>query len=168
MIQFACPSCSSTCAVDDKFRGRKLKCPKCGARVLHREGVRVELLTAGSPLPPKAPDAATAPAPVGTPVSDITPLATAVLPHSMGQLMDESESKQNLHIVIGLLLLFAVVAIILGIALGLKLLVVGPIAVVLSASGIYLWQHTRKIQRRIAERKAAHAAAGQIPTPKSQ
>jgi|SRR5581483_116213 len=160
MIQFACPSCSATCSVDDKHRGRKIKCPKCGARVLHREGVRVELLTAGSPPPPKAAPSASAPAEAMP--SDVTPLATAVLPHSVGQLMDESESKQNRHIIAALLVLFAIVAVILGFVLGLKLLVVGPIAALLSAAGLYLWLHTRKIRRRIEERKAAHGP----PAPK--
>jgi|SRR5579862_459655 len=156
MIQFACPSCSSTCSVDDKYKGRKLKCPKCGARVLHREGVRVELLTPGTPSPPKA--ASAEPAPAGASPSDVTPLATAVLPHSMGQLIDESESKQNLHIVAALLVLFAIVAVILGFVLGLKLLIVAPVAVLLSAAGLYLWLHTQKIRRRIEERKASKAS----------
>jgi len=163
LIQFACPSCSSTCSVDDKYKGRKLKCPKCGARVLHREGVRVELLTAGTPLPPKSGPAE--PAPAVAALSDVTPLATAVLPHSMGQLMDESESKQNLHIIAALLVLFAIVAVILGFVLGLRLLVVGPIAVLLSAVGLCLWLHTRKIRRRIEERKAAHAQAAPPKSP---
>jgi uncharacterized membrane protein len=96
----------------------------------------------------------------------VTPLATAVLPHSVGEFMSESESKQNLHIVIGLLVLFAIATVILGFALGLKLLIVAPVAVLLSSAGIYLWFHTRKIQRRIDERKSAKATAAQIPTPK--
>ena len=152
MIQFACPSCKSTCSVGDQFAKRKLKCPKCGARVLHLDGTRVELLTAGKDLPPK-PAAPSASGEATQPLTDITPVATAVLPHSVGELMSESESKQNLHIIIGLLLLFAVAAVVLGFMLNLKLLIVGPFAVVLSAAGLYLWMHTRKIQQRLDSRK---------------
>jgi hypothetical protein len=154
VIQFACPSCKGTCSVGDQFAKRKLKCPKCGARVLHIDGTRVELLTAGKDLPPKP--AETSPSASGEatqPLTDITPVATAVLPHSVGELMSESESKQNLHIIIGLLLLFAVAAVVLGFMLNLKLLIVGPFAVVLSAAGLYLWLHTRKIQQRLESRK---------------
>lgn len=158
MIQFACPSCKSTCSVGDQFAKRKLKCPKCGARVLHREGTRVELLTPGKELPPAPPG----PAPAGAatqPLTDGTPVATAVLPHSMGEFISESESKQNLHIIAGLLGLFAVLLIILGIVLGLRLLVVAPIAVVLSVAGIFLWLHTKKLKQQLEERKAAKEQA---------
>ena len=155
MIQFACPSCSSTCSVDDRFAGRKAKCPKCGARVLHLKGSEVKLLTAGTALPPK-PAATAGGAP---PPHEVTPLATAVLPHSVGELVGQSESKQNLYVGAGLLGFFAIIAIMLGIMLGIRLLVVLPIAVVLSASGIYLWLHTRKLKRRLQDRKQAHGAA---------
>jgi hypothetical protein len=155
VIQFACPSCSSTCGVDDRFKGRKLRCPKCGARVLHIADNRVELLSGGTA---PAPAPTTAPATPGAPPpQDVTPLATAVMPHSMGELINESESKQNFHIGIGLLVLFAVAAVVLGFVLGLKLLVVAPFAVLLSAAGIYLWLHTRKLKHRLEERKAASA-----------
>jgi len=144
VIQFTCPSCSSTCSVDDRFSGRKLKCPKCGARVLHLGDRRVELLSAGTALPPKPAAAAES-----RPGEDPTPVATAVLPHSVGEFVGQSESKQNLYVAAGLLILFAVILIALGIGLGLRLLVVTPIAVVLSAAGIFLWLHTRKLKRRL-------------------
>jgi hypothetical protein len=148
VIQFSCPSCSSTCSVDDRFAGRKLKCPKCGARVLHVKDREVQLLTAGSAIPSKPP----APA-GGSPVpQDLTPVATAVLPHSIGELVGQSESRQNLYVGAGLLGLFAIVAIFLGLALGVRLLVVAPIAVVLSALGIYLWLHTRKLKSRLSKK----------------
>lgn len=148
MIQFNCPSCKSACSVDDKFAGRKLKCPKCGARVLHRKDGPMELLTAGSAVPPKpaAPSTATD---ATQPMSDVTPLATAVLPHSVGDLVNASESKQNFYVGAGLLLFFAIVAVALGIILGQTLLVVTPIAVVLVAAGIYLWLHIRKLKSRL-------------------
>jgi hypothetical protein len=160
VIQFACPSCKSTCSVGDQFAKRKLKCPKCGARVIHREGTRVELLTPGKELPPKP----TAPGEATQPLTDATPVATAVLPHSVGEFINESESKQNLHIIAGLLGVFAVLLIILGIVLGLRLLVVTPIALVLSVAGIFLWLHTRRIRQQIEERKAAKQGAAK-PNP---
>jgi DNA-directed RNA polymerase subunit RPC12/RpoP len=151
VIQFACPSCKSACSVDDKFAGRKLKCPKCGARVLHGKDGGVTLLTAGSAVPPKpaAPSTATD---ATQPMSDVTPLATAVLPHSVGDLVNSSESKQNFYVGAGLLLFFAIVATVLGIILGQKLLVVTPIAVVLVAAGIYLWLHIRKLKSRLIKK----------------
>ena len=108
----------------------------------------MELLTAGSALPPKpaAPSTATD---ATQPMSDVTPLATAVLPHSVGDLVNASESKQNFYVGVGLLLFFAIVAVGLGIILGQKLLVVTPIAVVLVAAGIYLWLHIRKLKSRL-------------------
>jgi hypothetical protein len=155
VIQFACPSCRSTCSVDERFAGRKAKCPKCGARVLHLKDREVKLLTAGTALPPKP----AAPAGGAPPPQDVTPLATAVLPHSLGELVGQSESKQNLYVGAGLLGFFALVAIMLGFMLGIRLLVVLPIAVVLSAVGIYLWLHTRKLKRRLQDRKPAADAA---------
>lgn len=148
MIQFACPSCKSACSVDDKYKGRKLRCPKCSARVLHRDGDRVELLTAGKDLPPK-PAAASTSTEATQPLSDVTPIATAVIPHSVGELVNASESKQNLYIGAALLGFFAVVGVILGLVLDVKLLVVTPIAVVLVAVGIYLWLHMQKLKKRL-------------------
>jgi len=151
MIQFACPSCTSACSVDDKFAGRKLKCPKCGARVLHSKDGGVTLLTAGSAVPPKP--AASSPATEATqPMTDVTPLATAVLPHSVGDLVNASESKQNFYVGAGLLLFFAIVAVALGIILGQKLLILTPIAVVLMAVGVYLWLHIRKLKSRLIKK----------------
>lgn len=137
--------------MDDKFAGRKLKCPKCGARVLHVKDREVKLLTPGSAVPPKP-----APAPTSQeatqPLSDVTPIATAVLPHSVTELVTASESKQNLYIGAGLLLLFTVVSVVLGFVLSVKLLIFAPIAVVLSAVCIYLWLHTQKIKKRIIKK----------------
>lgn len=149
MIQFVCPSCSSTCSVDDRFSGRKLKCPKCGARVLHLKDREVKLLTAGSALPPKP---ASPPVPGAPPLTDATPEATAVLPHSVTELVTKSESKQNLYVGAGLLGFFSLIGIILGFVLSIKLLIVLPIAVDLTAVGIYLWLHTRKLKARLIKR----------------
>jgi DNA-directed RNA polymerase subunit RPC12/RpoP len=151
VIQFTCPSCKSACSVDDKFAGRKLKCPKCGARVLHSKEGGVTLLTAGSALPPK-PAASSAATDATQPMTDVTPLATAVLPHSVGDLVNASESKQNFYVGAGLLLFFAIVAVGLGIILGQKLLILTPIAVVLIAVGVYLWMHIRKLKSRLIKK----------------
>jgi DNA-directed RNA polymerase subunit RPC12/RpoP len=151
MIQFACPSCKSACSVDDKFAGRKLRCPKCAARVLHVKDTRVELLTAGSALPPK-PAASSTATDATQPMTDVTPLATAVLPHSVTELVEKSESKQNFTVGAGLLIFFALAAIGLGFILGSKLLILTPIAVVLTAVGIYLWMHIQKLKRRLIKK----------------
>jgi Flp pilus assembly protein TadB len=63
--------------------------------------------------------------------------------------VEQSESRQNLYVGAGLLGFFALLAIILGISLGVRLLIVAPIAVVLSAVGVYLWLHTRKLKRQL-------------------
>jgi hypothetical protein len=151
VIQFACPSCKSTCSVDDKFAGRKLKCPKCRARVVHVKDREVRLLTAGSALPPKPAVPSTA-TDATQPMSDVTPLATAVLPHSVTELVEKSESKQNFYVGAGLLIFFALAASGLGFILGSKLLIFTPIAVVLTAAGIYLWMHIQKLKRRLIKK----------------
>jgi hypothetical protein len=137
--------------VDDRYSGRKLKCPKCGARVLHVKDREVKLLTAGSALPPKAAEPSSATA-ATQPMSDVTPVATAVLPHSVTELVGQSESKQNLYVGAALLTFFAFIAIVLGFVLNVRLLIVAPIAVVLSALGIYLWLHTRKLKSRLIKK----------------
>ncbi len=158
MIKFICPSCKGSCSVDDKFAKRKLKCPSCGARVLHIDGDRVELLTGGIAMPPKPSASAVASAtaetqPASPSVGDVTPLATAVLPHSVGELVESSESKQNFYVGTGLLIFFCGVAVFLGFILGSKVLIVAPVAVLLTAVGIYLYLHTQKLKKRIDARK---------------
>jgi uncharacterized membrane protein len=117
--------------------------------VVHVKDREVKLLTPGSALPPK-PSSTSQEA--TQPLSDVTPIATAVLPHSVTELVTASESKQNLYIGAGLLLLFAVVSVILGFVLSMKVLIFAPFAVVLSAVGIYLWLHMQKIKKRIIKK----------------
>ena len=163
LIQFACPSCKATCSVDDKFKGRKIKCPKCGARVVHVKDAHVELLTPGKPPAPGADPASAAPAAATTPEasaaattapapmpSDATPVATAVVPHLVGEFVQQKESKQNLLIVGGLLGLFTAVLSVLGIVLDVKLLVVTPIAVALSIAAVWLWMRKKKLEKKAA------------------
>jgi len=152
LIQFACPSCKATCSVDDKFKGRKIKCPKCGARVVHVKDSQVELLTAGTPPAPNAAPAAppvdaaeTVPMP-----SDATPVATAVVPHLVGEFVQQSESKQNVLIVGGLVALFTAVLVVLGIILDKPLLVVTPIGVALTIAAVWLWMRKKKLEQKAA------------------
>jgi hypothetical protein len=139
--------------VDDKFQGRKIKCPKCGARVVHIKDAHVELLTPGTP---PAAGAAPAPSPAAPPSeavpvpSDATPVATAVVPHLVGEFVQQKESKQNLLIVGGLIGLFTAVLSILGIILDVKLLVVTPIAVALCIAAFWLWTRKKKLERKAA------------------
>jgi DNA-directed RNA polymerase subunit RPC12/RpoP len=153
LIQFACPSCKATCSVDDKFKGRKIKCPKCGARVVHVKDNQVELLTAGKPPDPLAAPAAPDPissAPTEPVPTEATPVATAVVPHLVKELVQQPESKQNLYIAAGLLGLFTAVLTVLGIVLDVKLLVVAPIALALSVVAVWLWMRKKKLEKKAA------------------
>lgn len=153
MIQFACPSCKATCSVDDKFKGRKIKCPKCGARVVHVKDNQVELLTAGKPPPPSATPAASDPiysAPTEAVPTEATPVATAVVPHLVKELVQQPESKQNLYIAAGLLGLFTAVLTVLGVVLDVKILVVAPIALALTVVAVWLWMRKKKLEKKAA------------------
>ena len=149
MIQFACPSCKSTCSVDDKFKGRKIKCPKCGARVVHVQGAEVRLLTAGTAPAAAAPTAAApAPAPADASPTDLTPVATAVVPHLVGEFVRQNESKQNTWIIGGLIGLFAASLSILGIIVNVPLLAVTPVGVALSMLAGWLWLRKKKLEQK--------------------
>jgi hypothetical protein len=154
LIQFACPSCTSTCSVDDKYKGRKIKCPRCGARVVHVKDAQVQLLTPGTPpttAAPAAPDPVSVAPTEAVPVpSDVTPVATAVVPHIVGEFVQRSESKQNLYIVGGLLGLFTAVLVVLGIILDVKLLVVTPVGVTLTIAAVWLWTRKKKLEKQAA------------------
>lgn len=157
LIQFACPSCKATCSVDDKYSGRKIKCPKCAARVLHVKGAEVRLLTPGTVPPPQAPAVAassaaplpSAPSPAPPVPGDATPEATAVVPHLVKEFVQQSESKQNLLVVGGLIALFVAVLTTLGIVFDKPILVVSPIAGGLSIAAVWLWMRTKKLQQKV-------------------
>jgi hypothetical protein len=153
LIQFACPSCKASCSVDDKFKGRKIKCPKCGARVVHVKDSHVELLTAGTPPAPSAAPAApdqVASAPTEPVPTEATPVATAVVPHLVKELVQQPESRQNLYIGAGLLGLFTAVLTVLGVVLDVKLLVVTPLAIALSIVAVWLWTRKKKLEKKAA------------------
>ena len=160
LIQFACPSCKATCSVDDQFKGRKIKCPKCGARVIHVRDNLVELLTAGAPVAP--PPAASGGPPPANPPTEATPVATAVVPHLVTDFVRKDESKQNTLIVAGLIALFAASLSILGIAMDVPLLAVTPVGIALVIAAVWLWLRKKKH----AEELEAKLRAGAEPTPK--
>ena len=166
MIQFTCPSCKSTCSVDDKFAKRKIKCPKCGARVLHVKDSEVTLLTAGAlPTEAMAP-AVTAPVASAPPQpSDATPVATAVVPHAVGEFVKQSEDKQNTMIVVGLVGLFTVVLSGIGLVMSIPLLAVTPFGIALTAAAVWLLVRRKQLQDKQArlESKGAGAATEAIP-----
>lgn len=157
MIQFTCPSCKSTCSVGDQFAHRKIKCPKCGARVIHVKDSQVELLTAGTAPPPPAPGAATVPPPAEVPQGDATPVATAVVPHLVKEFVQQSESKQNTTIVIGLVGAVAIAIGAIGLIVNLPLLAVVPVGVALLGVAIWHLQRKKRLEAElaaIAKRKA--------------
>jgi hypothetical protein len=146
--------------VDDKFKGRKIKCPKCGARVIHVKDAHVELLTAGAPLAAAPPPPAGGPPPADPP-AEATPVATAVVPHLVGEFVRQDESKQNTYIVGGLIAVFAAALSILGIAMDLPLLAVTPVGIALTIAAVWLWLRKKKL-----EEKVRAGSAKTEPTPK--
>jgi DNA-directed RNA polymerase subunit RPC12/RpoP len=152
VIQFACPTCKATCSVDDKFAKRKVKCPKCGARVLHVKDSEVQLLTPGSPPTEVAAPAVTAPLASAPPQpSDATPVATAVV----GEFVKQSESKQNTMVVVALVVLFTVVLSGIGLTMGIPLLAVTPIGVALTAAVVWLVVRRKKMLAKLQSRSSA-------------
>jgi len=138
--------------VDDRFKGRKIKCPKCGARVVHVKDAEVRLLTAGT-VPSVAtaqtqPMPAPAPLPADAPPSELTPVATAVVPHIVGEFVKQDESKQNVWIIGGLIGLFAASLSILGIVINVPLLAVTPVGAALSILAVWLWLRKKKLEQK--------------------
>ena len=159
MIQFSCPSCKSTCSVDDKFSKRKIKCPKCGARVLHVKDSEVQLLTPGSPPTELAAPAVTAPVASPPPIGDATPVATAVVPHAVGEFVKQSEDKQNTMIIVGLVGLFTVVLSGIGLIMSIPLLAVTPFGIALTAAAIWLLIRRKQLQDKQAKLEAKSSSS---------
>ena len=136
----------------DQFQGRKIKCPKCGARVVHVKDAEVRMLTAGT-VPSIAtattqPMPAPAPSPADAPPSELTPVATAVVPHIVGEFVKQDESKQNVWIIGGLIGVFAAALSILGIVINVPLLAVTPVGVALSILAVWLWLRKKKLEQK--------------------
>jgi hypothetical protein len=177
LIQFTCPSCKSPCSVGDQFARRKIKCPKCGARVVHVKDSQVELLTAGTPPPPPAsaeasaggpaPGAApAAPAPPGPPVpSEATPVATAVVPHLVGEFVQQSESKQNTYILIGLVGVVAVAIGAVGLIVNIPLLAVTPVGAALIGVAVWHLQRKKRLEAELQAIAARKKKAGEQTEP---
>jgi len=107
---------------------------------------------------PAAPDPI-ASAPTEPVPTEATPVATAVVPHLVKELVQQSESKQNLYIAAGLLGLFTVVLTVLGVILDVKLLVVTPIAIALTVVAVWLWMRKKKLEKKaagLAKTEAVH------------
>jgi hypothetical protein len=141
--------------VDDKFKGRKIKCPKCGARVVHVRDAQVELLTPGTPPAAGAATTVAAPAPLpaaapDAPPGEATPVATAVVPHLVGEFVQQSERRQNVLILGGLLALFTAAISIVGIVIDKPLVVVTPIGVALTIVAAWLWLRKKKLEKKAA------------------
>ena len=118
----------------------------------------MELLTGGiAPLPAPA----TAAPPAGPPPDDATPVASAVVPHSVGDFVQQSESKQNVLIIGGLIGLFAAILSILGIAFDKPILVIAPIAVALTIAAVWLWTRKKRLERKVQALKPSE------PRPKA-
>jgi hypothetical protein len=160
VIQFTCPSCKSTCAVDDKFSKRKIKCPKCGARVLHLKDSEVQLLTPGTPPTEAAAPAVTAPVASGPPQpGEATPVATAVVPHAVGDFVRQSEDKQNTMIIVGLVALFTLVLSGIGLVMSVPLLAVTPIGIALTAAAVWLLVRRKQLLSKL-EAKSSSTSHG--------
>ena len=151
--------------MDDKFAKRKIKCPKCGARVLHVKDAEVTLLTAGAlPTEAMAP-AVTAPVASAPPQpGEATPVATAVVPHAVGQFVKQSEDKQNTMIIVGLIGLFTVVLSGIGLIMSIPLLAVTPFGVALTAAAIWLLVRRKQLQERQAKLEAKSASSAGTAT----
>ena len=85
MINFQCPSCSAKCSLDDKFRGRKIRCPKCKTRIRHHENGAIELLSIGpgpvsKPTAPKPQPAAATSDPVAKTTEPLAPKPESAAP----------------------------------------------------------------------------------------
>jgi hypothetical protein len=152
--------------VGDQFAHRKIKCPKCGARVIHVKDSQVELLTAGTAPPPAAapvPGAAPA-APDTAPPSEATPVATAVVPHLVKEFVQQSESKQNTYIVIGLVGVVAIAIGAVGLIVNIPLLAITPIGAALIGVAIWHVQRKKRLEAELAA-IAARKKAGENPSP---
>jgi hypothetical protein len=114
MLNMKCPACQAQCQVDEKFRGRKIKCPKCGTRVRHLPDGNFELLSMGQ-VPPPAP--VPPPATPGAPPAGEAPPPSAPVP-VISSLAGQSESTQNTVVVLVVIHLFALGILALGFAIG--------------------------------------------------
>lgn len=156
MITFTCPSCQGKCQVGDEFNGRKMRCPKCGARVRHHKDGSVEILTVGAP--PPAPSGAPA-----APPPEAKHESTAVLAAVADKLLAQGEEKQNIWITWGIVGFLAAVLCVLGLTLGYPILAAAPPALALVAA--FIWLYLRVQKRESALRSKEDGKTEPIPKP---
>jgi DNA-directed RNA polymerase subunit RPC12/RpoP len=163
-LTFKCPTCAAECTVDDKFKGRKLRCPKCKCKVLHLPDGRMEVLKPGQPLPasaqaaPGAQEESTAAIPF-----DALPGTDAAAPPQkagFSWFTSQSESRQN-AVILGAIALVAIVAVLVLVSLSENALIMALIVTaVIGATAIGLLSHAKAAARRQAAAAAASPAAG--------
>jgi hypothetical protein len=143
MLNMKCPACLAQCQVDDKFRGRKIKCPKCGTRVRHLPDGNFELLSMGQ-VPPPAP--AAPPPPAEAPAGGDAPPPSTPVP-VISTLAGQSESTQNAIVVLAVIHLFALGILALGFALGNMPIFASVFALTLLITWIVFMSRHRKAAR---------------------
>lgn len=163
MLNMKCPACQAQCQVDDKFRGRKIKCPKCGTRVRHLPDGNFELLSMGQ-VPPPAP--AAPPPPAEAPAGAEAPPPSAPVP-VISTLAGQSESTQNAVVVLAVIHLFALGILALGFALGNMPVFASIFALTLLITWIVFMSRHRRAARieRANEETAPVPLASPAPAP---
>lgn len=162
MLEFQCPSCQAKCSVEDTFRGRKLRCPKCGTRIRHHLDGTMELLSVGEAAPAPAPaawqalsepESAAAPPSPAPPAAEAAgvaapsapaPAAPAPATGLVTKLTRQSESRQNTIVLtaVGVALVAAVV--LAGLLMKDLTLAVGALAAGFAAATAVLYVRTRR------------------------
>ncbi len=158
MLNMTCPACQAQCQFDDKFRGRKIKCPKCGTRVRHLPDGNFELLSMGQVPPPPPPGATPAPEGGAPPASTNVPVISA--------LASQSESIQNAVVVLAVVHLFAFGLLALGFALGKMPVFASVFALTLLITWIvFLSKRRRTLRIERASEETAAVPMAQPPAP---
>jgi hypothetical protein len=142
MITFTCPSCQGKCQVGGEFAGRKMRCPKCGARVRHHKDGSVEILSVGAP-----------PGPSAAPAPEAKHESTAVLAAVADKFLAQGEEKQNIYITWGVVGFLAVVLLGVGVMIGSPVLAAAPPALALFAAFVWLYLRVQKREAALRTRE---------------
>ena len=150
MLNFQCPSCQSKCSVDDQFRGRKLKCPKCRTRIRHHLDGTIELLSLGDPPPPASAGSPGA----GKPTTRAVPVQESAPPPPVAAVVNkftsQSESKQNKMILWGIGAILGLAILAYSLINNDMLVLVGAIALVLVCAFGFLFVRNQALQIKAA------------------
>lgn len=145
MFDLDCPACHARYPVDDKFRGRKIRCPRCGTRVRHLPDGQFEILSMGEVPPPAPPPAAPAPGAAADPTRPVPEPADVPL---LSAAVAGSESSQNRIVALALIHILAVGILVVGIALGAAALSAGISGVILGLTwGVVMYLRRRGVPR---------------------